>query len=87
MLLILIRNMAIYDNLYDIPSVPPAVRMGQVGAVSQSVQGDTVCHGETVWIGNDTCQEGLSVLQSEVTRERRDRIRMAREATKNTKAC
>lgn len=33
---------------------------------SQCVQGDTVCHRETVWIDNDTCQEGLSVLQSEV---------------------
>lgn len=71
----------------DIPSVLPAVCTGQVGAVSQRVQGDTVCHRETVWIGDDTCQEGLSALQSEVTWERRDRIRMARGGRKNTKTC
>lgn len=28
---------------------------------SQSVQSDTVRHGEAVWICNDTCQEALSV--------------------------
>lgn len=46
---------------------------------SPCVQGDTVRRLETVWIGNDICQEGLSVRQSEVMRERRDRIGISRE--------
>lgn len=54
---------------------------------SQSVQSDTVRHGEAVWICNDTCQEALSVLQSEVMWERWDRIRLAREGKKRARAC
>ena len=74
-----VRNITIYDELYDMWSVPPAASVDGPSGSSQCVQGDTVCQRGRIWIGNDMCQEGLSALQSEVMWGRWDRIRMAGE--------
>lgn len=51
------------------------------------VHGETECQRRTVWICNDSCQEASAALQSEVTGEIRDRIRMAGEEPTCTEAC
>lgn len=51
------------------------------------IHGETECHGGAVWICNDICQEASPALQSEVTGEIRDRIRMATEKRTCAGAC
>lgn len=80
-----VRNVAKFMMNYRISDSCLSVRGWAEWEQSVHVQADTVCHTDTVWIGNDMCQEGLSALQSEVMWERRDRIRMARGGKKESK--
>lgn len=52
------------------------LQLGGPSGNSRCVQNDTTRHKQTAGIGNDTCQEALSVFQSEVMEERRDGIRL-----------